>query len=356
MSLTWSLVVSTLNREEVLPVCVEQALNQTRPPHQVIVVDASDHWRATRDRLIGSLAARFPKARWVYEPASERSLALQRNQGLRHATSDVVFLIDDDSLMYPDCAAEIMRVYEADVEGKIAGVEAEAVDESPVGRASLGDRKATGSATENPESKGLLGRIKHWAWRNIFLMDAGKLFVPYEGRYPKRDLPETVRHLDIWPIELFQGYRMTYRREVIQKVGFEPLMRYYCAGEDLDASYRASLHGALVIANRAKLHHYQSAGGRAGRFKVAVLSATNQAVCLRKNTSRLTRFKNIYYRLMCRRFLAEAMKDLLSRRWKLPQARGILVAGRHAPAIFRMPERRLSDWYVKFQHQLMRSS
>jgi hypothetical protein len=35
-----------------------------------------------------------------------------------------VFLFDDDSLMYPDCAAEIMRVYDADTGRSVVGVNA----------------------------------------------------------------------------------------------------------------------------------------------------------------------------------------------------------------------------------------
>jgi glycosyltransferase involved in cell wall biosynthesis len=45
---------------------------------------------------------------WVYNSAEHRSSTLQRNQGLQLATADVVFLLDDDSLMYPTCAEEIM--------------------------------------------------------------------------------------------------------------------------------------------------------------------------------------------------------------------------------------------------------
>ena len=79
-----------------------------------------EHARAclTRDRTI------VAGIRWHYVKAERRSSTSQRNQGVRAASTDVVFLCDDDSLMYPDCAAEIMRVYDADSGRSVVGVNA----------------------------------------------------------------------------------------------------------------------------------------------------------------------------------------------------------------------------------------
>ncbi len=47
---------------------------------------------------------------------------MQRNQAMELVRADIVFLIDDDSFMYDDCAAEILAVYEKDEAGAIAAV------------------------------------------------------------------------------------------------------------------------------------------------------------------------------------------------------------------------------------------
>lgn len=352
--LTWGLVISTYNREKVLPLCLELAVKQSRLPIEIVVVDASDHWQDTRNQVMADIAVHAPDIRWVYEAAEQRSICLQRNQGIKLATADVLFLIDDDSLMYPTCAEEIMRVYEADTEGAIAGVQAAAVEHPPTDITITDNRKQTGSASEflTPHS-GLLGELKGWIWKHVFLMDGRKLFLPYDGDFPSHPIPASLSHLNVWRVELFQGHRMTYRREMIAKEMFEPFLRYYTAGEDLDASYRVSRHGCLLMALDAQLHHFQSAGGRLSRFKISVLSALNQALCIRRNAPNLSQVKGLYYRLMMRRVVAELLKDLLSRRWSLPQARGILVANRYSHKLFSLSESELGEWYVQFQREFL---
>jgi hypothetical protein len=108
----------------VLSRCFALGAAQTRPPLEIIVVDASPGWENTRERVLREIASLWPGIRWRYVEAERRSSASQRNQGVRAASADVVFLFDDDSLMYPDCAAEIMRVYDADSGRSVVGVNA----------------------------------------------------------------------------------------------------------------------------------------------------------------------------------------------------------------------------------------
>ena len=121
-SLTWSLVVATLNREDCLVRSLRANTAQSRPPKQVIVVDSSADWEKVRARVLTELAPRTPGIEWVYLPSDQRSLTRQRNLGFVHCTSDIAFFLDDDSFMYPDCAEEIMGVYEADVNAELGGV------------------------------------------------------------------------------------------------------------------------------------------------------------------------------------------------------------------------------------------
>jgi glycosyltransferase involved in cell wall biosynthesis len=111
-ALTWALVVPTYMREDVLPRCLRLGAAQTRPPLEI--VDSSPGRKSTRERILREISPLWPGIRWHYVEAERRSITSQRNQGVRAASADVVFLFDDDSLMYPDCAAEIMRVYDAD--------------------------------------------------------------------------------------------------------------------------------------------------------------------------------------------------------------------------------------------------
>jgi glycosyltransferase involved in cell wall biosynthesis len=351
--LTWSLVIATFNRPEVLEATILLALSQSWPPAQLIVVDASDEWRQTRDRILANSLARSVSTKIEYLAATDKSLARQRNQGLLLAKCDIVFFFDDDSLMFPDCAEQIMAVYEKDTGCLVAGVQAELTDEMPAGVALSDTRKVTGSPGPPQVESNLLLSCMRWAWRNIFLMDSTKLFIPYDGAYYSRPIPEQLIPDNLRPEVLFHGCRMTFRRSVIACEKFEALMLGYCPAEDLDASYRASRHGVLVTATKALLHHYQIAGGRTDRYTVSMLTTMNQAMCLRRHAEQLNLRIRDFWILILRKMFAELFKDALSKRWDLPQLRGLLNAVRVSRAIFRLSSNELEQIYPKLQQRVL---
>lgn len=167
--LSWGLVIATYQREKILSQCLQLAVEQTQKPSEIIVIDASDDWQSTRSQVMGKIASNYPDIRWIYQAASQRGLTLQRNQGLGLATADITFLFDDDSLMYPTCAEEIMRVYEADTEGVVKGVQSIlapmpleiTVDDVPKAVGSHRDQWIPGIAA-----------FQRFIWRHLFLMDA----------------------------------------------------------------------------------------------------------------------------------------------------------------------------------------
>ena len=349
-TLSWSLVVATYQREKILPLCIKLAVEQTRKPAEIIVVDASNNWEQTRNHVMTEIAPTCSDIRWVYVCAEHLSLTLQRNQGLQIATADVVFLIDDDSLMYPTCAEEIMRVYEADPDGVVKGVQAQLANTPPSDQATNEVKKKTGWSEEKHASFNL---FQQFLWKHLFLMNAELLCIPYNGDFPHHQIPAAVAKLNVYPVKLFHGCRMSFRREAILQEMFEPLLRYYAILEDMDASYRVSRQGLLVEAVNAQIHHFHSGSGRISRFKVSVLSALNQALLLRKYSDNYQRDRQRFYILMIRRIIAEVLKDALSRRWSLPQARGLLTAWKYADQVFALPDNNLAEWYPNFQRKLL---
>ena len=124
-------------------------------------------------------------------------MARQRNQGIALATADILFLIDDDSLMYPGCAGRIMAIYEADRDGAVAGVQA-TLAAAPPGDLEVADgRKKTGYGAVPEVRGGRLRTVKEALWRHLFLMDAPTLFIPYDGAYPRRPLPSAIARLGV---------------------------------------------------------------------------------------------------------------------------------------------------------------
>lgn len=349
--LTWALVVATYQREKILPQCLKLAAEQTRPPVEVIIVDASDNWETTRDQVMAEIASTAPHIRWVYVPAKQKGTTVQRNQGMDLSTADVLFLFDDDSLMYSNCAEEIMKIYEADPECQVMGVQAALVDAMPSALAMNDSTKPVGWKQNQWSHQ--FGGLRHFVWKHIFLMNNEVTCIPYYGGFPRYEVPESLAKLNASFMRIFHGCRMTFRRDVIVKERFEPLLLYYALNEDMDASYRVSAHGMLLEAGNAKLHHFHSSSGRLSRFVVTTLSSLNQAVCVQRYSNNLKRDRRRFYVLTTRRVLAEFCKDALSRRWTFPQLRGVLTALRYAPIIFHLPAEELAHWYPQFQKEFV---
>jgi len=350
MPLSWSLVVATYNRPDVLAVCIDLALKQTRPTSEIVVIDASADWTTSRDRIVRSMKSRGD-VRVVYEKARAPSLAVQRNQGLAHATSDIVFLLDDDSLMFPDCAERVMAVYEADRDSVVVGAQAQLSEASPPEAPQMADieKKDGGAPALRGDSASRV--LTAWLRRHVFLHDAHALHIPYDGGYPSHTLPTAILQAGAVPCTLFHGCRMTFRRELISRVGFDAALLSYCPGEDLDASYRASRLGALVEVRGALLHHFTAKSGRIDRRRVTTLAMLNGAFLVRQHATSAMRDR--FRVLVARRVLAELLKDVGTRRWTLPQFLGALDALRLMPTLFAWDDREMRERYMELQSQLL---
>src|SRR5260221_300630 len=99
--------------------------------------------------------------------------------------------------------------------------------------------------------------------------------VPTGAKPESKSWPKSPRctpscaYRDISPARALNGFRMTFRRDGIAREGFVGWFVGYAPLEDLDASHRASRHGMLVNAHRARLCHLTHHGGRPNHYSVA---------------------------------------------------------------------------------------
>ncbi len=122
-TLTISVVIPTRNRREHLCRALRAIAAQTRPPDEVIVVDASDIPVAQHD--LASQYAASP-VRCVRTGAS---VCAQRNAGIAVAHGSLVFLCDDDIEVPPAYLETISRHFETHPDcGAVSGVVLEADD------------------------------------------------------------------------------------------------------------------------------------------------------------------------------------------------------------------------------------
>jgi GT2 family glycosyltransferase len=341
-TLDWSLVVATLNREECLVRSLRANVQQSRPPKQVIVVDASTGWKDVRDRVLREVAPLAPSVEWIYVGSAQRSSTYQRNRGLERCQSGIVFFLDDDSFMYRNCAETIMRVYEADQGESIGGVSAAL---APTHESD--DAKPEPTATD---SQPRWSRALHALW------DQEKLFLPYDGTYHVRELSAEQQQRGLHPLALFHGCRMTFRTNLVRAIGgFEETLRRTAFGEDCDLSYRVSRKHALVLSPSALLFHEQTPVARPKRMLNTTLILLNAVVLYRLHAPKERQSKRHVLGFLAKRLALEALRDGMRARFRAPCVRGALRALQYAPALLALDLETLGPEYAKLQDQLCQS-
>jgi len=352
--LDWALCIATLNRIDALETCVRCALDQTRPPTEIVIVDASDAWETHRVRIATLTEARGIPLRYL--KAEKRSLPHQRNQGARAASADILFMIDDDAFMYADCAEKIMSVYEADPDGGIGAIACTDVTDPPgtmtsdiQGRADVTSRGAR--VREMMQKSGLV----RFLWREVLLMSPDRVLVPYDGARPVFR-PDLIRRTGVetaHAVKFIPGFALTVRRSLVLREPFEDALLAYSPTEDTEASYRFTRHAANARVDGARIYHHHAAAARIKRRQTIELTMSNVAFYVRKKSTNLWRDVPHYYVLGLRRVLAETLKDGLSRRWSFPQLRGAIGGLLRSFSVFRAPRATLDAWYQPVQLEIL---
>ncbi len=345
---TWALAIATYNRRDVLMQCLKLAANQTRPPVEIVVVDASKDWDVTRDKVMSELAPHYPAIRWVYAQARRPSAAVQRNQASELASAEVVFLFDDDSFMYPDAAEHVMKLYDADIKREVAGI-ASALAAKPPSEAA--DRKAV----EEIEAARVAPTVKQYSPIARFirrLLDADNLFVPYDEGFPGHFIPQSLSHLRVGKRQLMAGMTMTVRRDLVLAERFSEILADR-GPEDSDVSYRLSRRGAILTALDAKVFHVGSPSGRFSSFSREALCNIGPLVLHRFYSSDQARSKKESRKLLWRRSIIGLIKDLKAKEFDLPRFKGGRFAIKQINRIFKMNKAQLEAWYPDFQREVI---
>ncbi|WOI56897.1 glycosyltransferase family A protein [Palleronia sp. LCG004] len=348
---SWALCIATINRLEALKHCVRLALDQTHPPAEIVICDASDDWEANRDAIL-QVCGTPSGTDIAYLKAEKKSSAFQRNQCIARASAELLFLIDDDSFMHPDCAERIAEIYRADGNGMVAAVGAAPSGEDPR-KVRDGARKVTGHGETGQHGKaGSRNAIVDWIWKHVLLMRGEGFFVFYDAgigveRGSGQPIAETYDRKHI------SGWSLTVRREVAQKEMFDAHLLAYCPLEDADATHRYRRHGILLGSNLGRIYHMNAASGRMKRRQIAELQVSNMAYFIRRSSESLGEDRGKFSLLMSRRILAEFLKDGLSRRFDFPQARGVIAGIRRSRTIFRQGSDGLGPWYEGVQKGIL---
>jgi len=99
---TFSVIVCAFNEELLLPGCLHSILQQSFPPHEIIVIN-----NASTDRT--AAAASIPGIRVVDEP--RKGLVVARETGRRVSTGDVLVYVDADCRAPRDWLERVAREF-----------------------------------------------------------------------------------------------------------------------------------------------------------------------------------------------------------------------------------------------------
>jgi GT2 family glycosyltransferase len=194
-----SVVIPTWNRVDYLQRAFQGLATQNRPVDEVVVgvrkEDASTlDWLSTQTILTGDLV----RAAHVEVPGVVASM----QAGLRLSTGDVVCLLDDDAVPYPDWLLRLEKGFDAHP-----------------GLGGLGGRDILAYLTEAQRSEGLQPIVGRYAWY-------GKFFANHHcGKGPFRQ------------VHVLKGCNCAFRGDLIRKVGFDEAL----AGWDTQTHWETAL-------------------------------------------------------------------------------------------------------------------
>ena len=94
-----SVVVPLYNQAQYVNDCIDSLLDQTRSPHEIIVVNDG----STDDSL--HMIDRYPSIKIINQV--NKGLSAARNTGIMHATGDYVLFVDADDILMMNCIEKI---------------------------------------------------------------------------------------------------------------------------------------------------------------------------------------------------------------------------------------------------------
>lgn len=230
--LTATVIVPTYERPAELKRCLASLAAQTRPPEELLVIDDGRLDAVPCREALEAAGVRVTLRRKQTPGVTE-----SRNLGLDLASGDIVFLSEDDVVLFPDYVERIMAVFEADAEETIAGV---------------------GGLIDNERRGRLAGvlRLVLYTLLGLTALHEGRLTRSgFAGEYGESLLP--IRQLG--EVDFLLGGVAAYRRSHIDAIRFSSRYRMasgYGQGEDKDFSVRVARVGRLVVEPRARLEHH----------------------------------------------------------------------------------------------------
>jgi glycosyltransferase involved in cell wall biosynthesis len=228
-----SALVPTRNRAAAFSRTLKSLAQQSTQPIEMVVVDGSmdDQTQHLCQSPVPGLETQIR-----YYRATELGAATQRNQAMVHTSQELIWLMDDDIVLEPDCLLQLWNALGS--EPNLGGVNAMITNQRylPPGRISR-----------------TLFQLLHGQVESSY---AGKCIGPALNLLPEDDpsLPEIV------PVEWLNTTCTLYRRAALPNPLFPPNFVGYSLMEDVTLSLTVGKQWKLANARTARIFHDSQPG------------------------------------------------------------------------------------------------
>ena len=254
-----SVIICTRNRFDDFTKTLLSVAAQTRLPDELIVVDSSDEKKI--EGYLGSVKLPFP----ICYSHTQPGLTLQRNQGIRESSGNLIFFFDDDVDLDKNYLAEVEKVFISDIGHEIGAVGGRIIKQIPP------------SARLNFE--GFVFGVLRFAF-GVVGTHNGKFYPSGMPSHPRKNQPSGF-------IECLSGCGMAFRREVFEKAKFDEALAHYGLMEDVDISKQTLDAGyKIYYQTSATLVHNESPMNRLKVQQWAEMSVVNYDYLFRKSWSK----------------------------------------------------------------------
>lgn len=211
-----SVILNTNRRDDTLACLASLAANRY-PNHTALVLD-----NASTDGSVDAIHAAFPDAR-VLRLEANLGYAGNNNVGIAEALADQaawVFVLNEDTVLAPDCLGRLVEAGEAD------------------------------------ERIGIVGpMVYHHDEPNIIQSAGGRIGRFWDSSHLAQNMPDVGQFPAVHPVDWISGCAILVRRSVIEQVGMIDA-RYFYFWEETEWCLRASRAGWRIVHEpRAQLWH-----------------------------------------------------------------------------------------------------
>ena len=219
-----SIVIPTKGRPKDLLETIRSIVGQEQPPHELIIVDQSSKAAESEiEQAIGAYRAMVVKYIWAPEIPG---LVQARIRGVQEASGNIIFFVDDDVTLDPQCIHHLVARY-----------------------------------VERPDVAGICGVDVGGAEVPWWLVLARRAYMLGTFRDERSVMNKRYRGLSApQRVRLFSGGWMSYRRWVFDEFRFEGNLWGHRWNSSIDFSYRVSGKYPLIIDPLVRIWHRQPYG------------------------------------------------------------------------------------------------